>query len=181
TKAAPGPKVVDLNRFPELDTALTGADASVNGSLICADVSRPEMQAMQASCDVYVSLHRSEGFGLGMAEAMMLGKAVVATGYGGNTDFMPPGSAAVVGYDSRVITMADHRFGADFADWYRPGQMWAEPNVGQAAQWLRRLADSPALRERMGARAVEAITAWSGYDAVGQAMLRRIKEIDPRG
>jgi glycosyltransferase involved in cell wall biosynthesis len=180
TKAQLVLKAVDLNRFPELATALTEAVASVNGTLISADLSRSEMDSLLASCDVYMSLHRSEGFGLGMAEAMMLGKAVVATGYGGNTDFMPPGSAAVVGYDSRVITMADHRFGPAFADWYRPGQMWADPDVNQAAQWLRRLADSPALRKRMGARAIEAITAWSGYDAVGQTMLRRLREIDPR-
>ena len=174
-------KAVDLKRFPELGVALADAVAGVNGTLISADLSRSEMDSLLASCDIYVSLHRSEGFGLGMAEAMMLGKAVVATGYGGNTDFMPPGSAAVVGYDSRVITMADHRFGAEFGDWYRPGQMWAEPNVAQAAQWLRRLADSPALRGRMGARATEAITAWSGYDAVGRTMLRRLDEIVPRG
>jgi glycosyltransferase involved in cell wall biosynthesis len=172
-------KAVELHRFPELNSALSEAVASVNGVLIAEDLSRPEMDSLLASCDIYMSLHRSEGFGLGMAEAMMLGKAVVATGYGGNTDFMPPGAAGVVGYDSRVITAADHRFRPDSGQWYRPGQMWADPNVGEAAQWLRSLADSPTLRADMGARAVEAIRAWSGSEVVGEIMLRRLEEIDP--
>jgi glycosyltransferase involved in cell wall biosynthesis len=174
-------KAVELHRFPELDAALTEAVASVNGILIAEDLSRPEMDSLLASCDIYASLHRSEGFGLGMAEAMLLGKAVVATGYSGNTDFMPPGAAAIVGYDSRVITTADLRFRPEAAQWYRPGQMWADPNVADAARWLRRLADSPALRADMGRRAVAAITAWSSSEVVGRIMRERLAEIDPRG
>ncbi|HEX4704653.1 MAG TPA: glycosyltransferase [Pseudonocardiaceae bacterium] len=173
-------KVNDLDRFPELASHLADAMTDVRGTLIAGDLTRPEMDTLLASCDVYASLHRSEGFGLGMAEAMTLGKAVVATGFGGNTDFMPPGSAAVVGYDVRPITAADHRFGPQFGDWYQPGQLWAEPDVGQAARWLRWLADNPAARARMGARGAEAIQAWSGYQAVGATMRRRLAEIDPR-
>jgi glycosyltransferase involved in cell wall biosynthesis len=172
-------KAIDLDIFPELAAHLTEAVASVDGLLISGDLTRPEMDSLLASCDIYLSLHRSEGFGLGMAEAMTLGKAVIATGYGGNTDFMPPGSAATVGYRIRPITEADHRFGPRFSDWYRPGQLWADPNVTQAARWLRRLADSPALRREMGGHAVEAIRAWSSYEAVGDAMRRRLTAIDP--
>ncbi|HET9144328.1 glycosyltransferase, partial [Actinophytocola sp.] len=110
-------KVIDLHEFPELTVALTDATDSVRGTIIAEDLTRDEMDSLLASCDIYVSLHRSEGFGMGMAEAMAMGKPVIATGYGGNTDFMPPGAAAVVGYDIRPITKADHRFGAKFGGW----------------------------------------------------------------
>ncbi|MGQ0839913.1 glycosyltransferase [Actinokineospora sp.] len=170
-------KVIDLHEFPELSVHLAEAVADVNGTLITADLTREEMDSLLASCDIYLSLHRSEGFGMGMAEAMALGKPVIATGYGGNVDFMPPGAAAVVGYDIRGITASDHRFGAKFAGWYRPGQLWAEPNVDQAARWLRRLADDPALRRAMGARGAEAVRATCSAEAVGAAMVRRLTEL----
>ncbi|CCH27399.1 Glycosyltransferase, family 4 [Saccharothrix espanaensis DSM 44229] len=174
-------KAVDLDIFPLMAAALSDAVASVGGTLIAENLSRAEMDSLLASCDVYASLHRSEGFGMGMAEAMLLGKPVVATGYGGNTDFMPPGAAATVGYDIRRITAKDHRYDDRFADWYRPGQLWAEPDVAQAGQWLRRLADSPALRARMGARAQQAIRAHSGAEAVGALMRDRIRTIYAEG
>ncbi|WP_330271732.1 glycosyltransferase [Lentzea sp. NBC_00516] len=170
-------KVVDLDIFPLMAAALQTAVADVNGLLITGDLTRTEMDSLLASCDVYASLHRSEGFGMGMAEAMSIGKPVVATGYSGNTDFMPPGSAGVVGYDIRPITMADHRYDERFADWYRPGLLWAEPNVPQAAAWLRRLADSPTLRARMGAAARQAIWERCSYEAVGKIIRDRVEAI----
>ena len=170
-------KAVDLHRFPELSAQLAQSVASVNGTLIGRDLTRADMDCLLATCDVYVSLHRSEGFGLGMAEAMAMGKPVIATGYGGNIDFMPPGSAAVVGYDIRPINDRDHRFGAEFGDWYRPGQLWAEPDVEQAARWLRRLAESESLRRTMGARGAQAVKEVCSPEAVGAAMVKRLNEI----
>lgn len=177
TKAHLVVKVVDLEVFPELGAALTEAVNSVGGTIISEHLTRHEMDTLLATCDVYVSLHRSEGFGLGMAEAMSLGKAVVATGFGGNTDFMPPGSAAVVGYRPRIISERDHRFGAAFGDWYQAGQLWADPDVGQAARWLRRLATNEPLRQQMGERAARAIREICSPQAVGALMARRLAEI----
>ncbi|MGW4064706.1 glycosyltransferase family 4 protein [Amycolatopsis sp. NPDC004747] len=177
TKAHLVLKANNLERFPELDTALSAAVASVGGTLLRREMSREDMDTLLATCDVYTSLHRSEGFGLGMAEAMAMGKAVVATGFGGNIDFMPPGSAAVVGYDVRPISKHDHRFGAEFGDWYTVGQLWAEPDVDQAARWLRKLAASPRLRARMGAKAIEAIRDWCSPAAVGRIMTERLAEL----
>jgi glycosyltransferase involved in cell wall biosynthesis len=170
-------KAVDLDQFPELAGLLAEEVAGVHGTLITDELTRPDMDTLLATCDVYVSLHRSEGFGLGMAEAMALGKPVVATGYGGNLDFMPPGAAAVVGFDVRAITAADHRFSAESANWYQPGKLWAEPDVEQAARWLRRLADSAALRRSMGERAAEAIRSRCGQEAVGAAMRGRLAQL----
>jgi glycosyltransferase involved in cell wall biosynthesis len=172
-------KATNLADQPEMAEHLARAIDRVNGTLIDGDLSRADMDTLLATCDIYVSLHRSEGFGFGMAEAMSLGKPVIATGYGGNTDFMPAGAAAVVGYTTREITDHDHRFDSTFAQWYRPGRIWAEPNVDQAARWVRRLADDAQLRARMGARASAAIEATCSPRAVGDAMLRRLAEIGP--
>jgi glycosyltransferase involved in cell wall biosynthesis len=171
-------KTVDLDRFPDMAAHLARDVASVNGTLICDELSRSDMDALLGTCDIYVSLHRSEGFGFGMAEAMALGKPVIATGYGGNLDFMPPGAAAVVGFDVRLITEADHRYIAESANWYQPGKLWAEPDVAQAARWLRRLAGSETLRRAMGTRAAEAIRARCSQDAVGAAMKNRLAQVD---
>ena len=177
-------KAVDLHLFPALRDELAAAVAGAGGVLIEADLPRPAMDSLLASCDVYLSLHRAEGFGLGMAEAMALGKPVVATGYSGNVDFMPPGAAATVGYRLRPITEQDHRLSPMFADHYRPGQLWAEPDIDQAARWLRRLAASEPLRRNLGARGAEVIQSMCSPKAVGQTMVRRLRRIvggaDPR-
>jgi glycosyltransferase involved in cell wall biosynthesis len=171
-------KANDLDRFPELATHLAQAIASVNGTLLSRQMSREDMDCLLATCDIYLSLHRSEGFGLGMAEAMAMGKPVIATGYGGNVDFMPPGSAALVGYSIRPITERDHRFGAEFGDWYTPGQLWADPDVEQAARWLRWLAGSEERRREMGARGAEAVRTICSPEAVGAVMANRLAELE---
>jgi glycosyltransferase involved in cell wall biosynthesis len=95
------------------------------------------------SCDVLVSLHRSEGFGLTMAEAMALGVPVIATAWSGNLDFTLPGQAAMV--PAALVRVEDPQ------GFYAPDMHWADPNIGEAAFWFRRLAESPALRREMAA------------------------------
>jgi glycosyltransferase involved in cell wall biosynthesis len=105
-------------------------------------VLQPEdRHALTARADIVLSLHRGEGFGLVMAEAMLLGKAVVATGWSGNTDFMDNANSALVPY--RLAPARDDRAV------YRG--LWAEPDVAEAATILRALADEPARRQTMGA------------------------------
>jgi glycosyltransferase involved in cell wall biosynthesis len=95
-----------------------------------------------ASLDVYVSLHRSEGFGLTCAEAMALGLPVIATGYSGNVDFMSESNSVLV--PTRVIE-TDRPFGP-----YPAGTRWGEPDVDAAAQAMRRMLDRSA-RGALGA------------------------------
>jgi glycosyltransferase involved in cell wall biosynthesis len=102
-----------------------------------------ERHGLTARADIVLSLHRGEGFGLVMAEAMLLGKPVVATGWSGNTDFMNQTNAALVGY--RLVPARDDR------SVYRG--LWAEPDVAEAAAVLRSLADDPARRRELGIRA----------------------------
>jgi glycosyltransferase involved in cell wall biosynthesis len=105
------------------------------------------MAGLIAAVDIVLSLHRSEGFGLVPAEAMQLGKPVVATGWSGNMDFMNERNSAPVSYD--MVPVQDPYGGAFIAD----GQLWADAHVDHAADWLRRLAAEPELRRRLGENA----------------------------
>jgi len=99
------------------------------------------VHALTAAADIVLSLHRSEGFGLVLAEAMLLARPVIATGWSGNMAFMDSGSAALVEY--RLVPAADDR-----AVYY--GSTWAEPDQGGAVAHLRRLADDAAARAALG-------------------------------
>jgi glycosyltransferase involved in cell wall biosynthesis len=87
-------------------------------------VSEAQRNAYIAACDCYVSLHRSEGLGLTMAEAMSYGKPVIATGYSGNLEFM----------DERVSHLVPYELVPVPEDWWAhaTGAHWAEPDVDAA-------------------------------------------------
>jgi glycosyltransferase involved in cell wall biosynthesis len=113
-------------------------------------LSYADVLALSASCDVYVSVHRSEGLGLNLLEAMSLGKPVIATAWSGTMDFTGEEDSCLVGYDL-VPVVASHP--AYRPEAIGPGQVWAEPRIDEAAGWMRRLADDPDLRARIGERA----------------------------
>jgi glycosyltransferase involved in cell wall biosynthesis len=110
--------------------------------------------SLYASLDVYVSLHRSEGIGLGLMEAMLLGKPVIATGWSGNMSFMNRSNSCLVTYDL-VPVRAE-------VEVYRPELLgaravWADPHRAAAAEWMRVLADRPEVRAAIGRTARESI------------------------
>ena len=120
--------------------------------------------ALVAMVDCYASLHRSEGLGLTMAEAMALGTPVVATAYSGNLDFMDDDSALLVPV-TEIPIGPGHLYPAEGT--------WADPDLDVAAAHLRRLRDDPALRARLseaGARALER----HGVTSVGDVVSRRL-------
>jgi glycosyltransferase involved in cell wall biosynthesis len=98
-------------------------------------MSRQEMSLLMNEHDVFISLHRSEGLGLGIAEALAAGKAVVATDYGGSTDFINVQTGFPVQWD-RVNVGANEYVLSDNAT-------WAEPSVEHAAALLRSIYDDP--------------------------------------
>lgn len=113
-------------------------------TILDASLSTAQVGELIAAADVVLSLHRSEGFGLTLAEAMVRGKAVVATGWSGNTDFMNADCAMVVGY--RLIPARDE-FGV-YAE--LPDAQWAEPDEAAAARALERLEGDTAFRLQLG-------------------------------
>jgi len=130
-------------------------------------LSRARVNGLLASCDAVVSLHRSEGFGLILAEAMFLGKPVIATGWSGNVDFMDSGNSCPVAYD--LVTLA-----RSIGD-YHAGQQWAEPDVDHAAHLMRRVVDDGAYRAQIGERARRTIRSRFSPDAAGMRYRRRLE------
>jgi glycosyltransferase involved in cell wall biosynthesis len=116
--------------------------------LIDEALSTADRDRLLASCDILLSLHRSEGFGLLLAEAMAAGKAVVATGWSGNLDFMDDETAVLVPY---ALTPVDDPQGI-----YRGG-LWAQADVEAAGRALAELIDDRDRRETMGRRARAAV------------------------
>ena len=128
---------------PELAKMLRSAAGS-NVQFVDGVWDRARVLDFIAQADVLISLHRAEGFGLTMAEAMMVGTPVVATGWSGNLDFMDSETACLV--------PCSHQRVVDAQGIYR-GQIWAEPDVTAAADHLRRLRGDPRFAFDIAARA----------------------------
>jgi glycosyltransferase involved in cell wall biosynthesis len=137
--------------------------------VIDRSLSRQELGSVMAACDCYVSLHRAEGFGLTMAEAMALGKPVIGTGYSGNVDFMNSDN-------SYLVDFTIGRVGAE-CEIYPPEGEWADPSVEHAAELMRRVWSDPEEARRLGARAAEDIARKLSPQATGEAMRRRLEEL----
>jgi glycosyltransferase involved in cell wall biosynthesis len=138
------------------------SDAS-NIRLETRSLPRADTLALTMASDIVLSLHRSEGFGLVPAEAMLLGKPVIATGWSGNMDFMDQHSAALVRY--RLVATHDPR-----GVYAVPGAVWAEPETSHAVEWLRRLADDADARRSLGRAGQVKAHACLGTDALAEAM-----------
>jgi glycosyltransferase involved in cell wall biosynthesis len=130
-------------------------------------LSRARAYGLIAACDALVSLHRSEGFGLILAESMYLGKPVVATGWSGNMDFMHTGNSCPVGFE--LVTL-DRSYG-----YYQAGQQWAEPDTGHAAHLMRRVVEDAEYRARIGERARATIRSRFSPEAAGLRYRRRLE------
>jgi glycosyltransferase involved in cell wall biosynthesis len=122
-----------------------------------------------AGCDCYVSLHRAEGFGLTLGEAMVLGRPVIATGYSGNLDFMPPGIGHLVRWDPAEV-------GAG-VEVYPQGARWAEPDTADAARLMRAVFDDRDAAASMAARGRELIERDFSTEAVGEIAARRLEAL----
>jgi glycosyltransferase involved in cell wall biosynthesis len=162
-------KASRLELFPDDHRVLRDAVKVVGGRLIDTYLDRPALGALFHACDTYVSLHRSEGFGLTMAEAMSIGKPVVSTAYSGNMDFMTVSNSALVRYG---LTRLERTLGP-----YPKGACWAEPDIEHAAEQMARLADDAARAASLGQQAAADIAATHGADTVGQLLSARITSI----
>jgi glycosyltransferase involved in cell wall biosynthesis len=168
-------KVQSTDPHPTIDAAVSAVIGGRPDITLMADsLSTEDAQSLIASADVFLSPHRSEGFGLPLAEAFMAGVPALATGWSGNLDFMGEVPKLLV---RNTLVRVEDPHGIYQAHYEGRGQRWAEPDLEDAAQALRRLADYPGLRADLaaqGRRAVEAQTsAWS-REALSDSELARL-------
>jgi glycosyltransferase involved in cell wall biosynthesis len=128
-------------------------------------LSYADVLCLYASCDVYVSLHRSEGLGLGLMEAMALGKPVIATAWSGNMSFMNHLNSCLVGYElvavhSELPVYSERNLG-------QPAD-WANPSIEQAAAWMRQLSHNRSLRDGIGRKAADSMVRYQALAKQGQ-------------
>lgn len=137
--------------------------------LITEKYPKPHLNALIGCCDAYISMHRSEGFGLVIAEAMNLCVPVVATGWSSNLDFMPPECTYLVGYD--MIPVGDSYYGEI------GNPFWADPHIDEAAAALRSIMEKPAQAAEKAAEAQKYIQQYFSIESSATKMETRYKEI----
>jgi glycosyltransferase involved in cell wall biosynthesis len=140
--------------------------------LIDGYLSRREKNEMLGACDAYVSLHRSEGFGYTLAEAMSLGKPVIGTPWSGPADFMTKSNSFPVAYE--LVELIE-----DYGP-YSAGQTWAQPDVDDAALAMRAVHERPAEARVRGMRGAADIATRYSAVAAGAAVADRIAVIAER-
>ena len=140
-------KMLNARAWPEGERRLRAAigDAS-NIKLVTQLILRSEIFSLLAAADAVISLHRAEGFGLLAVEAMLLGKPVIATDWSATSEFLNAQNACPVAY--QLVPAIDRQ-----GNYHYPDQLWASPDIDDAARWLRRLREDPELRHQLGSRA----------------------------
>jgi len=125
---------------------------------------------LHAACDVHVSFHRAEGFGLNIAEAMALGKLAIVTNFSGNVDFATADNALLVDFNMRRVALHDYPHGE--------GQWWADPRHEAAVAAMRTAYQDAALRRRLGERARQDMERFSPR-TVGERMASLLGQPGP--
>jgi glycosyltransferase involved in cell wall biosynthesis len=152
----------------ELKT-LQRACEGANIRIVDAVLTRQEKQNLMKAADCYVSLHRSEGFGLTMAEAMLLGKPVVATGYSGNVDFMSDDDSYLVPY--RLVTIKKTHGP------YKAGYHWADPDLDSACDMMRYVEGNREAAREMGRKAQAKVRELLHPAAIAASVRARLEEL----
>ena len=149
---------------------LQAAAAALPGTtLITQTLTRAEIYELEAACDCFVSLHRSEGFGLAVAECMYLGKPVISTDWSGTSEYVSTTNGCPV--RCQLVTL-DRDHGP-----YAKGQIWAEPDLDHAAEWMNRLFADQALARSLGAAARTTIEERFSPAVIGARYKRRLETI----
>jgi glycosyltransferase involved in cell wall biosynthesis len=134
---------------------------------------REDVVDLIRSSDCVVSLHRSEGFGLVLGEAMLLEKPVIATAYSGNMDFTTPSSAFLVPYELREVGPGNYP--------YPPHCVWADPCLKDASEQMKVVYNNPELRARRAVAGRKLMEEKFSAAAVGATMMSRLRLIEGRG
>jgi len=163
-------KVQNATGSPAEFRELQASVADLPGTtIIDRTLSRAEIYELEAACDCGVSLHRSEGFGLVVAECMFLGKPVITTNWSATAEYVTPENGCPVAFE--LVTL-DRSHGP-----YSRGGTWAEASVKHAAEWMRKLAGDRSLAGRLGTTARATIESRFSPAAVGAQYRRRLENI----
>jgi glycosyltransferase involved in cell wall biosynthesis len=125
-----------------------------------------QIRHLQAACDCYVSLHRSECFGLNIAECMAAGKLTIVTNFSGNTDFTTAQNSILIPYAMRVVQPDEYHDGR--------GQWWAEPNHEAAVEAMRWAVANPGPAEQLAHKAKADMTSNHSFDRIGKITVRAL-------
>lgn len=153
-------KSVDFERFKKQFAGFKDRVTLIDGTL--TDL---EMKALVWLCDCFVSLHRSEGFGRGISEAMALGKPTIATAYSGNLDFCSEETSLMVPYTLTPVGPDEYPHWKD--------QQWAQADVETAARHMVSLLDNPAKGWRLAAKARQRMLSDFSFLSRGLAYAKR--------
>lgn len=158
-----GPRNADANF---IESAITGA---LNIKVLDSQFTDAEIASFHNVLDCFVSPHRSEGFGLNLAESMYLNKPVIATGYSGNVDFMDDRNSYLIDY--RLVSIAET------TGPYMKGAVWADPNIEHLGHLMRRVFEDAGEREKKAAAAACTIRRQFSSREAGRRMEERFREL----
>ena len=120
-----------------------------NIRVINESLSDEDVEELIDSVDAVISLHRAEGFGLVLAEAMSKGKIVVATNWSGNLEFMNEDNSCLVDY--KLVNIKE-----DFGP-YKKGMKWSEPSISHATSYINKIIEDMDFRNSLSDNAIEYI------------------------
>ncbi len=170
-------KAAHIERFPAFEQDLSAAIAEVGGILLKGYFSQKQTTMLMHCVDCYVSLHRAEGFGLGMAEAMAAGKPVIATAYSGNLEFMNRHNSFLADYSLRAVSAEDYRYFPELELLYEPGQIIAEADITSAAHFMQYVYQQRESAGEIGNVAAASIQARLHPKVIGAKISERLQNI----
>jgi glycosyltransferase involved in cell wall biosynthesis len=153
--------------YQKLKNVLNGL---THTTLIDRTLSREDVHRLEAACDVFVSLHRSEGFGLAVAEAMFVGKPVISTDWSATSEFVNNGNGFPIPYD--LIELSETHGP------YEKGQVWANPRLDDAVTAMQTVAALPDRGKSKGEQGARDIRAHFSPQVVGEGYAKRLAAMD---
>ena len=163
-------KSMDGDQYPKEFKLLNSAmrnDPRV--TIINTTYTPDEIIGLMNVCDVFLSLHRSEGIGFSIAQSMLLCKPVIATNYSGNTDFTRPDNSCLVDYKLIGVKKGEYP--------YSNGQVWADPDLDQAASYMRKLVEDDTYRNTLAKAGCSYIKTNHNSETVGRNYRSRLIEL----
>lgn len=162
-------KIGGLSDDNEINAIKACLEGYTNIYFITDNMSKVEVNSLVKCSDVLVSLHRSEGFGLGMAEAMLVGTPVIATNWSSNTEFMNSEVACMVDY--KIVELQED------IGLFKKGSRWAQADISHAAMYMRRLYEDREFGNNMADKAQKYIKNKLSMNTATELMQNRINEI----